>query len=154
MRNSRQLRRVKKLDAAIMTGNAERERILRMADKMDELEAGDRIRIMIVQAGLPPVESLHQLTEKQLRHYQMFHNLDAPRDFMELPCWSWELPEGGMMECYRLLGKRNRGEITPAEHRRLVREACGLPPEEASSSGDVAGGGSVETQTSERIRID
>ncbi len=94
---------------------------------------------MIAQAGLPLVDSLRDLTREQLHQYQKFHNIDPPRDFMELPCWSWELPEGGMMECYHLLGKRNRGEITPEEHRRRVREACGLPPEEPSSSGDSAG---------------
>jgi hypothetical protein len=129
---------LKRLDVAVAKRRARRDQIQRLAAKLPELDAGDRIRVMIAQAGLPPVDGLHQLTQEQLHHYCKFHNIDPPRDFMELPCWSWELPEGGMMECYRLLGKRNRGEITPEEHRRRVREACGLPPEEPSSSGQEA----------------
>jgi hypothetical protein len=151
MRNSRQLRMVQRLRAAVARRKARRDQTERLVASLPknsdgsfppprtEAEAGDQIRVRIVQAGLPPVDSLDDLTREQLHHYCAFHNIDPPRDFMELPCWSWELPEGAMMECYHLLGKRNRGEITPQEHRRRVREACGLPPEEPSPSGQAAG---------------
>lgn len=151
MRNSRQLRMVKRLGAAVARRKARREEILRRAASLPrnadgsfaftpgEAAAGDRIRARIVLAGLPPVDSLNDLTREQLHHYQKFHNIDPPRDYLEFPCWSWEVPEGGAEECRRLLFKRNRGEITPEEHRRRVREACGLPPEESSSSGQAAG---------------
>ena len=98
----------------------------------------------IVQAGLPPVESLDDLTREQLHHYMKFHNIDPSRDYLEFPCWSWEVSEGAWTECRHLLGMRNRGEITSEEHRRRVREACGLPPEEPAASGDCAGSGRAE----------
>ncbi len=160
MRNSRQLRMVRKLDAALAQRRAQRraraEEIQRLIKSLptnpdgtfmlprNEAESAAHTRLMIAQAGLPLVDSLRDLTREQTHQYMKFHDIDPERDYLEYPCWSWEVPEGASTECRRLLGQRNRGEITPQEHRRRVREACGLPPEEPAASEDGGGRGNAE----------
>jgi hypothetical protein len=88
-------------------------------------------RLKIMMAGLPPADSYDELSRDDLHRVLEYHNDDAEGEILGLPVFSWRMVPENLRECHRLEGCRNRGEITPEEYRRRVRELAGLPSEEA-----------------------
>ena len=93
------------------------------------------VRWESASTGVPVVDDLRKLTWQQLHQVLEFHNNDVQGQILDLPCFSWRMPNENLIECHRLYRSRNHGDITPEEYKRRVRELAGLPPEEPSSSG-------------------
>ena len=105
-----------------------------LLEPRSDAEASMHMRLWILQAGLPPADSYADLSLEDCHRVMEFHNYDPEGQSLELPVFSWRMDPENRRECYVLHGRRNRGEITPEEYRRRVRELAGLPPEEAEPS--------------------